>query len=144
MSTWTTLYDSDTIPFMLDIGEIDAASGSHVFTTGTGGNYTIRTGTVRSRITVTSAANEWESGDAHAELFSGTRIAVLYPQFLENVWATSYSNDPVTAENQARAELIAKLQASGINPDPSLIKTEALYTGDIPNALPVRLDLWKN
>ncbi len=150
-SGWITLYNSTTIPYSLDLAALDAG-GPHVFTSGTSGNYTIRQGTFNSRVTITSS-NGWESGDggtspstyANPELFSGTKIAVLYPKFLQNVWATSYANDPITARNLALDELVASL--SGVVPEEevrSRAKTEALYTGNLPNAIPVRLDLWKH
>lgn len=149
-NTWATLYDSDTVPYLLDVAALDAA-GPHRFTTGTPGNYTIKPIQVRTQLTVT-AGESWESGDgassplsyANAELYSGTRFAILYPQFLANEWADALTNDPETAKQQAKDKLIAELASMGITVDPSLIKTEALYTGNAPNSIPVRLDLWKN
>ncbi|MCG2828431.1 hypothetical protein [Methanothermobacter sp. K4] len=141
-SAWTQLYNGP-VPFSLDIGAIDVA-GSRIFTTGgTPGNYSTRPGTYDIRVTINSGQG-WESGDSNAEIYSGTRVAVIYPKFLANMWATEYSNDAYTAQALARQELIAMLQASGYNIDPSLIRTEALYTGDIPNSLPVRLTLWRS
>lgn len=86
----------------------------------------------------------WESGDSNAEIYSGTRVAVIYPKFLANMWATQYSNDAYTAQALAKQELIDMLRQSGYTIDERLIKTEALYTGDIPNSLPVRLTLWRS
>jgi len=143
---WRTLYDSNVIPFYLNLASLDVA-GPRVFTNGTAGNYTIIPGVnYRIRVTVTGPAHAWESGgwDRNAEIFSGTRVSVLYPEFLENRWATSYSTDPETAKEQARQELINKLRDAGITPDPNLIRTEALYTGDLPNPIPVRLELWRH
>lgn len=141
-SAWTQLY-SGPVPFSLDIGAIDVA-GSRIFTTGGNpGNYSTRPGTYNIRVTINSGAG-WESGDSNAEIYSGTRVAVIYPKFLANMWATEYANDAYTAQALARQELIAMLQASGYSIDPSLIRTEALYTGDIPNSLPVRLTLWRD
>jgi hypothetical protein len=48
------------------------------------------------------------------------------------------------AKQQAEQDLITRLTQSGITPDPDLIRSEALYTGDLPNSIPVRLDLWKH
>ena len=141
-SAWTQLYNGP-VPFSLDIGAIDVA-GSKIFTTGgTPGNYSARPGTYNIRVTINSGQG-WESGDSNAEIYSGTRVAVIYPKFLANMWATEYANDAYTAQALARQELIEMLQASGYNIDPSLIRTEALYTGDMPNSLPVRLTLWRS
>jgi starvation-inducible outer membrane lipoprotein len=133
------LYDSDTVPFFLDLAAIDAG---RVITNSSGG---LKPGTYNLRVTVTGPANNWESGDnnANAALFSGTRVSIVYPKFLENVWTTSYSSSAEDAEAQARADLIAELNQMGITPDESLIKEEAMYTGNLPNAIPVRLDLWQ-
>ena len=30
-------------------------------------------------------------------MFSGTRISVIYPKFLQNVWATGFANNPLDA-----------------------------------------------
>lgn len=148
-SSWYTLYDSDTIPYSLDIASLDAGS-NHVFTTGTAANYTLKQGTgYRLRVTIT-APPSWQSGDGgtspgtygNPTIFSGTRIAVIYPKFLQNTWATSYNSTAQAAQAQARMDLINVLAELGITPDPNLIKTEALYTGDLPNSIPVRLDLW--
>jgi hypothetical protein len=138
------LYNSATIPYSLDLTNLDAA-GPHVFTNGTPGNYTLKPGTYNLKVTVTGPTNNWESGDndANAEIFSGSRIAVLYPKFLENVWTTAYADNAPDAEDAAYAELISILNAAGITPDQSLIRKEAMYAGDLPNAIPVRLELWR-
>jgi hypothetical protein len=140
----SVLYNSPTIPYSLDLGDLDAA-GPHVFTTGTPGNYTLKPGTYNLRVTVTGPSSSWESGDydANAEIFSGTRVSVLYPKFLQNVWTSSFAPNAAQAEENARQELIDLLTEAGIPYNPDLIKSEAMYTGDIPNALPVRLDLWR-
>jgi hypothetical protein len=156
-STWKTLYNDDTVPFALDIGDLDL-NGTRVFTVngtqGTG-NYTTRPGTYNIRVTVTAGQN-WQSGDnsgggnnasANAEIYSGTRVAVIYPKFLANAWASSFADDPLEAQQKANASLIAELQASGINVTDDIrrsIKLEALYTGDLPNSIPVRLELWRS
>lgn len=139
------LYDNSTIPYSIDLSNLDAA-GPRVFTNGTPGNYTLKPGTYNLMVTVTGPANNWESGDfdANAEIFSGSRIAVLYPKFLENVWTTAYAENASAAENAAYVELINILNSAGINPEPDLIRKEAMYAGDLPNALPVRLELWRN
>jgi hypothetical protein len=59
------------------------------------------------------------------------------------MWSASYASNPDTAKAEARAKLIQNLTAQGFSVDQSLIKLEALYSGDVPNAVPVRLELWK-
>lgn len=148
-NSWATLYDDDTVPFMIDLAELDAA-GPHRFTTGNVNNYNLTEGTgYRVRVTVT-APLAWKSGDGASSpgtygnptIFSGTRIAVIY-KYLENKWTTHYSNNAQTAKDLAKEQLIDELEQSGINVDPDLVQTEALFTGNLPNAIPVRLDLWK-
>lgn len=142
---WVDLYPTSTsIPYYLNIAALDA-DGPEVFTAGTSGNYTLKPGTYRLRTSVWGPSNYWESGDnnGNAEIYSGTRIAVLYPEFLANLWATSYANDAETARINALNNLTQALIESGYTVDPSLLRSESLYTGDLPNNLPVRLDLWR-
>ncbi|MGB4363060.1 MAG: hypothetical protein WBI71_04360 [Methanothermobacter tenebrarum] len=152
-SGWVRLYTGPP-QFAIDIGSIDV-QGSKVFTkSGTPENYTTKTGDYDIRVTVDSSAS-WESGDiggggstyqtySNAEIYSGTRVAVIYPKFLANMWASGYANDAYTAQAIARQNLIDMLQASGYQVDPNFIKTEALYTGNLPDPLVVRLDLWRD
>ena len=84
---------------------------------------------------------------SNAEVYSGTRVGVVYPKFLANMWASDFADDPYLAQVEAKKNLIDELIASGFSNstiDPSLIKTEALYTGNLPNAISIRLDLWRN
>ncbi|HNR25920.1 MAG TPA: hypothetical protein PKI66_04300, partial [Methanobacteriaceae archaeon] len=79
---------------------------------------------------------------ANAEIFTGTRISVLYPEVLRNVWTLAYNDTATSAMNKAKEDLIRNLNTS----DPHIInniKTEALFTGDFPNQIPVRLSLWR-
>lgn len=146
-SGWRTLYDSDTVPFLVDLGYEDISRGYKVLTNGTVGNYTLKEGSYNLRVTVTGPNKNWESGDwdANAEIFTGTRVAILYPEFLANMWTASYSNDAETAKYNARLALVDELAKSGIYLDPNdpKILTEALFTGNLPNAIPVRLELWR-
>ncbi|TMS40343.1 MAG: hypothetical protein FGO69_11195 [Methanobacterium sp.] len=143
-SGWQEIYNGATIPYMLDLGALDAG-GPHRFTSGTADNYTLNEGTFRVRVTLTTS-NSWQSGDGGTApktygdptIFSGTRVAVIYPEFLENLWTTSYNSTAEAAKAQARSDLVSKLGF-----DPGAIQTEAIYTGNLPNAIPVRLDLWK-
>ncbi|UTB32831.1 MAG: hypothetical protein NKF70_00675 [Methanobacterium sp. ERen5] len=105
----------------------------------------MKPGTYNLRVTVTGVKNTWESGDQYQNgaLFSGTRISIIYPKFLENIWTNSFNSTAADAKAQARAELIDDLKQMGIDPDPAYIKDEALYTGNLPNTIPVRLELWE-
>jgi hypothetical protein len=150
-----TLYDSDTIPFYLNLAVLDAglppAQRKITTATSTPSNYTLNTGNKYNlTVTVTAPTRGWESGDggssppgyANAEIFTGTRISVIYPETLRNVWTIAYSSNAPAAELDAKNRLIAALNTS----DPNIInniKTEALFTGDNPNQIPVRLTLWK-
>ncbi|MCE5214740.1 MAG: hypothetical protein LLF83_08495 [Methanobacterium sp.] len=145
---------SGSSTYVLDLAPLDTNS---IFTTVVNGTRKPKAGNYNLTVTVTPSA-AYESGDfggtttsapvaytnvANPEIFSGTRIAILYPQFLANIWSTSYASDPDTAKAQARVNLIANLTAQGFTVDTSLIKLEALFSGDVPNAIPVRLELWK-
>lgn len=140
--------------YVLDLAPYDTTS---IFTKIVNGTRVLKSGNYTLRVTVTPSA-AYESGDfggtttsapvpytnvANPEIFSGTRIGILYPQFLANIWANGYASDPDTAKAEARANLIANLTAQGFSVDTSLIKLEALFSGDVPNAIPVRLELWK-
>lgn len=143
--TWVNLFPTNTtIPYYINLASLDAA-GPKVFTTGNAGNYTLIPGEYRIRVTVTGPTNFWESGDnnGNAEIYSGTRVSILYPEFLENMWSVGYSSNADVAQQIARQKLEQALTESGIPIDYSLLRTEALYTGDLPNNIPVRLDLWR-
>lgn len=148
-----TIYNGASV-FSLNMEEYDT---TNIFSNLINGTRVLRSGNYTVQVTVTPA-EAYESGDfggsttsapvtygnnANPEIFSGTRIGILYPQFLANMWSTSYSADPNTAKADARAKLIQNLTAQGFSVDQSLIKLEALYSGDVPNAVPVRLELWK-
>jgi hypothetical protein len=146
-NTSKVLY-SGPIPYYLNLAALDAKGGDPVSVPGgfhyitsansTEDNYNLTTGTYSLTVTVNSSSNEWESGDPDAEIFSGTRIGVIYPEILVNAWAIAYSNNASDAETQAKIQLNGK---TGVDMD--LMSSDALYTGDMPNQIPVRLDLWK-
>jgi hypothetical protein len=153
-SAWKTLYNSTSVPFVLDIGNLDLTTGTPYFTSGVVNNYTCKPGHYDIRVSVDSSPS-WQSGDgasaptaySNAEVYSGTRVGVVYPKFLANMWASDFADDPYLAQVEAKKNLIDELIASGFSNstiDPSLIKTEALYTGNLPNAISIRLDLWRN
>jgi hypothetical protein len=148
-----TIYNGASL-FSLNLEEYDS---TNIFSNLINGTRVLRTGNYTLQVTVTPSEG-YESGDfggsttgapvtygnnANPEIFSGTRIGILYPQFLANMWSASYASNPDTAKAEARAKLIQNLTAQGFSVDQSLIKLEALYSGDVPNAVPVRLELWK-
>jgi hypothetical protein len=132
---------------MLDLAALDAA-GPHKITTSTSTptDYTLKPGNLYN-LTVTvsgpPSTQPWQSGDWHsnAEIFSGTRISVLYPESLYNAWTTAYSDTATGAQTNAKNILVQQL---GLDSTAAAnVQTEALFTGDLPNQVPVRLDLWK-
>lgn len=129
-------------PFALDLAQLDAQNGYHKITTdnSTGGNYTIRAGNYNLRVRVTGPTYNWESGDwdSNAAIFSGTRIAVINPQ-IQNEWSAGMGATPQAAMDNATAILLQKYPEV----DPADIHTSALFAGNVPNAVTVRLDLWK-
>ncbi|TMS40321.1 MAG: hypothetical protein FGO69_11265 [Methanobacterium sp.] len=140
--------------YALNLEEYDT---NNIFSTVVNGKRVLKPGDYSLEIRVTPAI-AYESGDyggsttsapitygnyANPEIFSGTRIGVLYPQFLANMWSVSFSSDPDVAKSEARERLIQNVTAQGFRVNESLIKLEALYSGDVPNAVPVRLELWK-
>ena len=143
------------IPYVLNLGDLDAnaSQSTHVMTSIVGNGSSLKPGTYYLTVQVTPSF-AYESGDGassphsygytgDASIFSGTRISVIYPKFLQNAWATGYANNPTDAANNAVANLITSLSDAGYtNIDTNLIRNNTLYTGDVPNAIPVRLDLW--
>ncbi len=137
-----TLYNGAP-PYMLNLGELDASTGLHVMTNGTAANHTYIPGDYKIKVTVTSAPNGWESGDPYAEIYSGTRVAVIYPALEHAVWSTSYAPTAQQAIDEAYTLLKQRLSDQGFPQiDESLVYNESMYTGDLPNSIPVRLDLW--
>jgi len=140
--------------YALNLEEYDT---NNIFSTLVNGKRVLKPGYYNLEVRVTPS-RAYESGDfggtttgapvsytnyANPEIFSGTRIGVLYPQFLANMWSVSFSSDPDVAKAEARERLIQNVSSQGFTVDESLIKLEALYSGDVPNAVPVRLELWK-
>ncbi len=129
------------VPFSLDLAELDAQKRFFRITTpdSTPGNYTLRPGSYSIRVRVDGPSNAWESGDydANAAIFSGTRIAVINPQ-IQNEWSAGMGRNPQDAMANATAILLQKYP--GINPDD--VHTSALFAGNTPNAVTIRLKLW--
>lgn len=154
--TTSVLYPSNKpIPYVLNLGDLDAnaSQSRHVMTSIVGNGSSLIPGNYSLTVSVTPAL-AYESGDGASSppsygytgdptIFSGTRISVIYPKFLQNVWATGFANTPEAASQNAIANLIQTLNDAGYtNIDPSLIRNSTLWTGDVPNAVPVRLDLY--
>lgn len=152
--TASNMLYNGSVPYMLDLASLDNAQTtkilSYVSANGTvlpkAGNYTLT-------VTITPSY-AYESGDlgsstgsygyqADPEIYSGTRIAILYPQFLADVWAASFNDTAQGAMYNASQNLTQNLTGQDFNVTPSLMKTEAIWTGDEPNAIPIRLTLWK-
>lgn len=143
------LYNGTTLPYYLDLAAIDAglpvAQRKITTVNSTPTNYTLQQGNnYNLTVTVNGPTHNWQSGDwdSNAEIFSGTRIAVIYPETLRNVWTDAYDANAVIAMDTAKQRLITALNTT----DPNIInaiKTEALFTGDLPNQVPVRLSLWR-
>ncbi len=141
---------TNSIPYVIDLVALDT---THVMSTQLANGTTVpRVGNYTLTVTATPSF-AYQSGDGasspnqygytgDATIFSGTRISVIYPKFLQNVWATGYANNPQDAATNAVNNLIASLNSAGYSVNATLIRNTTLYTGDVPNAIPVRLDLW--
>ncbi|MBI5460403.1 hypothetical protein [Methanobacterium sp.] len=137
------LYQGSVVPFSLDLAALDAQKGFHKITTAnsTATNYTLVPGNYPLRITVTGPSKAWESGDYQslstgtASIFSGTRIGVINPQ-IQNEWSTGMGSTAEEAMQNATANLLDKY------PGAQNIHTSALFAGNTPNSVTVRLDLW--
>ena len=145
---------SQPIPYVIDLGALDAAATqpTHILTSIVGNGSSLIPGNYTLKVSVTPSL-AYESGDGSSSppqygysgdpsIFSGTRISIIYPKFLQNVWATGYANNPQDAATNAVNNLIATLNGAGYSVNTNLIRNTTLYTGDVPNAIPVRLDLW--
>ena len=150
--TYTKTLYTGSVPYYLDLGTLDRKATPYILTDNdSDGNLTIRSGTYTLTLAITPGL-AYESGDgassppnygsyANPEIFSGTRIDVIYPKFLTNVWANSYASSATEAKQLAKEALVKNL--TGYTVDQDDIKTEALWTGDMPTSTPIRLELWK-
>lgn len=153
----STLYPSTSpIPYVINLGERDAnpSQPTHIITSIIGDGTLLKPGSYTLTVKVTPSL-AYESGDGGSKtptygstgdpsIFSGTRISIIYPKFLQNIWATGYANNPQDAAYNARNYLIQILNEAGYtNIDLNLIKNNTIYTGNVPNVIPVRLELWK-
>lgn len=141
--------------FSIDLASIDAQKKYYKITTegSTATDYTLVPGTYKLRVTVTGPRYAWESGDDNynsraygiASIFSGTRIVVINPQ-VQNEWSDGMGPNPQMAIQNATWQLNESYKRShNGNPIPPTIPiyTSALYTGNTPNSVPIRLELWK-
>jgi hypothetical protein len=147
-----TLY-SGNVPYTLNLSSYDS---NNIFTTVTANGTVPKPGNYTLTITITPA-KAYESGDlasntgswsylADPEIYSGTRISIFYPQFLENMWAANFNTTAEAAKKNASDALVAEinnLSDAGFTVNESLIRTEALWAGDLPESTPIRLELWK-
>jgi hypothetical protein len=66
---------------------------------------------------------------------------------LQNAWATGFASTPSGALNASYSNLFTNYLNTLINQgyyvNTSLIKNETVYSGNVPNAIPIRLELWK-
>ncbi len=155
------LYNGPPLYYM-DLGTYDwyNTSTPKIISSGVdaNGSAILKKGKYNLTVTVTPSLG-YESGDypgsgdpqaynryADPEIFSGTRIAVVYPKFLQNMWATGFSTSAEGARDKARQNLIQNLTDTNITVTQAMIdsfKYEVLQSGDMPTATPVRLELWK-
>jgi hypothetical protein len=157
-STPSQLY-SGVVPYDLDLAQLDANKSTHVITSGfdANGNPILVPGNYTLTVTA-NTGNAYASGDfggtttsgpisqttlANGEIYSGTRISIIYPKFLENQWSEGFNSTPDGAKLNATQNLENFFSNNNITYDASLIKTELIYVGDTPNAVPIRLELWK-
>lgn len=159
--TDSTLIYSGSGLYYMDLGMLDWYNQTkHIITNGVDANGTpiLKTGQYNLTVTVTPSLG-YESGDypsggdpqaytnyADPEIFSGTRIGVIYPKFLQNSWSLGYGTTPDAAKYSANQSLQQNLTATGITVTQSMInnfKYEVMYSGDVPTATPIRLELWK-
>ncbi|AEG18072.1 hypothetical protein [Methanobacterium paludis] len=154
-STTSTLY-TGSIPYVLNLGDLDAASTQtkHIITNvSTNGSYQLVPGNYTLTVSLTPGKS-YESGDyggsgtsvstyANPEIFSGTRIGIIYPKFLQNAWSSGFASTADEAKTNANNTLQGILNSTHVSYNANLIKTEAIFTGDTPSSIPVRLELWK-
>ncbi|WP_321421484.1 hypothetical protein [uncultured Methanobacterium sp.] len=156
----TLIYSGSGLNY-INLGMIDWFNQStHIITSGVDANGTpiLKPGQYNLTVTVTPSLG-YESGDypgtgdpqaytnyADPEIFSGTRIGVIYPHFLQNSWSLGYGTTPDAAKYSANQSLQQDLRDTHITVTQDMInkfKYEVMYSGDVPTATPVRLELWK-
>ena len=159
-STTSTLY-TGSVPYDLDLGYLDSQKSTHIITNvSSDGSYQLVPGNYTLTVSVT-AGKAYESGDfggssqpsgsvsqstyANPEIYSGTRIGIIYPKFLQNAWSSGFASTADEAKNNANDTLqgILDKYVPPISYDRNKIKTEAIFTGGTPDSVSVRLELWK-
>lgn len=150
-SPWRTLYNSSSsIPFMLNLGELDAGlpAAEHILTssTSTPSDYTIIPANYTLRVSITSSSEGYESGDSSAEIFSGTKVTVLYPEFLNLTSVNTFNETAAQAMQSARLVLSGilndTLQPNNVSPDDPDIFAEATFVGGEPFTTYLTLKVW--
>jgi hypothetical protein len=155
-ATSSVLYSGSGL-YSMDLGEYDLNHTPHIITAGSvNGTPVLKPGKYNVTVNVVPSFG-YESGDysgasgaiaytnyADPEIFSGTRISVIYPKFLQNMWSMGFANTADGAKYSANQSLQKNLTDTGIkNFNYNNFKYEVIYTGDVPSATPVRLELWK-
>ena len=113
----TNVYNGP-VQFDLNLTNYDNST-NRIFTTNTNGTIMPLPGNYTLTITVTPST-AYESGDLASntgnygeegdpEIFSGTRISVLYPQYLQNAWADGFASTPQLAQINAYNNLMQLL-----------------------------------
>jgi hypothetical protein len=136
---------------MLNLAELDASlpANQHILTTTTStpSDYELIPGSYTVRVTVTGPTNNWESGDenSNAEIFSGTKVTVLYPEFIDMLWKEAYSATATEAEEKARRALSDALSSEyGIDVpwNSTAILSESIWASGDPLPTYVKLQIW--
>ncbi|HDH27980.1 MAG TPA: hypothetical protein ENH13_02490 [Euryarchaeota archaeon] len=138
---------------MANLAELDGglASAQHILTTNASNStdYEVIEGNYTVRVSVTGPTYDWESGDfnSEAELYSGTKVAVLYPEFINVTSVNTYNETADEAMQSARVALSGILNASGTLPnnvspnDPNMF-AEATFVGGEPFTTYIILKVW--
>ena len=122
-SSWKLFYDERVSPGQfINLKNVDTESSPHIMTEydPQSGEWVLCPGTYEAKIAVYGPNEEWESGDwnRNAEVYSGSRVVVLYPEFIRNVWAMAYSDSPTKAKAMAVVFLLNRMISEGVV-DPS-------------------------
>lgn len=164
-SSPVTLYNSTVIPYMLNLAELDAGlpASQRILTTDTStpSDYILEEGSYTTRVRVLSAQdaaenNAWESGDrddaggalstqeSNAEIFSGTKVTVLYPEFIAMLTTESYNATAAEAEDEARNLLSEQLLTYNLTmaANSSEIFSKVNWVSGEPSIAFVELKIW--
>ncbi len=150
-SSYVTLYNSNVTPYMVNLAELDGglASAQHRLTTNTSNStdYEVIEGNYTVRVSVTGPTYDWESGDFNreAELYSGTKVAVLYPEFINVTSVDTYNETADEAMQSARVILSGILNntlPTNVSPNDPNMFAEATFVGGEPFTTYIILKVW--